>query len=119
MGWTRLQLGRPLLGAVLVVFAWLLLSASLGGLRTFLPWPWEVATRLLTALGSTTCWVDVGSTASRAVLGLTIGTALGVPCGIFLGLHTRWHEVLRVPIDFLRSIPVTALFPVAVLFWGI
>src|SRR5207237_1613716 len=44
---------------------------------------------------------------------------LGVPLGVLIGYFTRVYETFEVPLDFFRSLPVTTLYPLFVLFFGI
>lgn len=114
--WSRLA---PLLGVLGCLALWVLLSVLLGDLRRFLPWPWEVARHLLEALAVRQTWVDIGLTTARAILAFALGAAFGVPAGLLLGLNPKYYDASRVAIDFVRSVPVTALFPVVMLFFGI
>jgi NitT/TauT family transport system permease protein len=105
---------------MLVCFAvWTAVSALLGEQRRFFPWPWQVLAELLRTLVTAECWIDVMGTLSRTVVAFTVGTLLGGPIGILLGYRHSWYEAARVPIDFMRSVPIPALFPVAMLFFGI
>jgi NitT/TauT family transport system permease protein len=66
-----------------------------------------------------TTWQDLGMTLLRTLAAFIIGAAIGAPLGLGLGLQRRIYDVMQVPVDFIRSIPVTALFPVAMIFFGI
>lgn len=83
-----------------------------------IPRPAEIARALweLTASGEMTgpllhtFTTVVLASACALALGLLLGTALGIS-----PLVSRWA---MASVDFLRSIPVVALVPVVVLFWG-
>lgn len=109
----------PLIGVAGCLALWVVLAAALGDLRRFLPWPWVVAQHLAMALATTQCWLDIAMTTARMVVAFAIGAAVGVPAGLLLGLNPKYYDASRVAIDFVRSVPVTALFPVAMLFLGI
>jgi NitT/TauT family transport system permease protein len=115
----RRQQIAPLIGVVLCLTLWVVVAAALGDLRRFLPWPWVVALHLVRTLGTAQCWLDIALTAARTVVAFAIGAVVGVPAGLLLGLNPKYYEASRVAIDFVRSVPVTALFPVAMLFLGI
>ena len=69
--------------------------------------------------GSSSGLKDIGVTLSRIGIGLILGVLVGVPLGLSAGLLGRLFDGLRVGIDFLRSIPQIALFPVFALLFGI
>lgn len=109
----------PLVGVAICLSLWVALTAASGDLRRFLPWPWEVAAHLAQTLTTMRCWLDIALTSARAIVAFAIGAVVGVPLGLLLGLNPRAYEASRVAIDFVRSVPATALFPVAMLFLGI
>lgn len=64
-------------------------------------------------------WEDLSATLYRSLGGLLIALLIGIPCGLFIGSN-RFLKPTGMPlIDFLRSIPVTTLYPVVVLTLGI
>lgn len=119
MGRDRQQQLAPLVGIAVCLGLWVAVAAAIGDLRRFLPWPWEVAVHLGQTLATEQCWLDVALTSARALVAFATGAAVGVPVGLLLGLNPRYYDASRIAIDFVRSVPVTALFPVAMLFLGI
>ena len=61
----------------------------------------------------------LGATSLRVVLGFGIAVVIGVPLGLILGASRRLYHVMSVIIDFLRSVPGTALFPLFLLLFGV
>ena len=57
-------------------------------------------------------------TLKRVVIALLIAIIIAVPCGLFLGSFKKIYESLEWFIDFFRSIPVTAMFPLFLIFFG-
>lgn len=55
----------------------------------------------------------------RIFIAFIISMALGVSLGIFFGLIKKLEEFFEFPIDFFRSLPVTALYPLFMIFFGI
>ncbi len=55
----------------------------------------------------------------RVLSALAIGIFIGVPFGLFFGYFKKIYILFEFIIDFFRSIPVTALFPLFMLFFGI
>lgn len=108
-------------GAVLVVLAlWggATYTGAVSGL--FLPTPGEVASTLYVQLGVTgELWGDIYATLTRTLLGFLIGGVVGVALGIALGMSEKVYAALDFLVDFFRSVPATALFPLFLLFFGI
>lgn len=96
-------------------------SPSAAWARLLFPKPSAVAKAVLRALlpGKGSGLADIGVTLSRIGVGLIVGVFVGIPFGLSAGLLGRLFGGLRVGIDFLRSIPQIALFPVFALLFGI
>jgi NitT/TauT family transport system permease protein len=64
---------------------------------------------------------DLGWTLLRTALGFAIGVAAGVVIGAAMGSWRSAHSLLEFPVDALRSLPATTLFPLFMLFlgWGL
>lgn len=78
-----------------------------------------VGTALLERIQHQRFWEDVCSTVYRAIGGLLIAILVGVPGGLIIGANRLIRPVGIPLVDFLRSIPVTTLYPVFVLTLGI
>lgn len=66
-----------------------------------------------------TLLTDLASTAWRTFVSFAIATFLGIPLGLILGSKEGIRRATSVLIDFFRSLPGTALFPLFLLFFGI
>lgn len=64
---------------------------------------------------STHLWVSL----QRALLGLSIGVAIGVAAALFTGLSKKGEVILDSPMQMLRTIPSLALVPLFILWFGI
>lgn len=64
-------------------------------------------------------WKDVLGTVIRMLAGFSIGSALGVIVGLAMGFSERIYDMLEFIVDFFRSIPATALFPLFMIAFGI
>ena len=62
---------------------------------------------------------DILSTLSRVVSSFLIAVMFGLPLGIALGSSRNVYESFEFTIDFFRSIPATAMFPLFMLVFGI
>lgn len=64
-------------------------------------------------------WSDLGATLLRTVYSFLIAVASGIPIGIVLGSNRVVYQSFEFAIDFFRSTPATALFPLFLLVFGI
>jgi NitT/TauT family transport system permease protein len=62
---------------------------------------------------------DIGETLYRMLSGYFLAAFFGVGCGLLLGSFKTARRMFNSIIDFLRSIPVTALYPIFILVAGI
>jgi len=108
-----------LLGVVTLVLCWQL-AWSTGAVNTvLLPAPAEVGRALLHNLLTGSFWAATAMTLARSVVGFALATFLGIPLGLVVGYFPRVYQTLGTLIDFFRSLPATAMFPVFMLFFGI
>lgn len=111
------------------------LHALLGPLGLFLIW-WLAAEAdlvsdkllpgplpTLESLWTNTLHGDMGrdfvATLYRTSYAFAIATALGVPLGVLLGANDKIYRSFEFLIDFFRSTPATAMFPLFLLIFGI
>ncbi|MEO8165968.1 MAG: ABC transporter permease [Betaproteobacteria bacterium] len=80
--------------------------------------PFAIARWLATCLFEPAVWSDLFASVLRVLIALLISTLIGIPTGMLLGRFRALEQLLRFPIDFGRSIPATALFPLFILFFG-
>lgn len=62
---------------------------------------------------------DVLTTVVRMVVGVGLAGVVGIPLGLALGRYRVIDEAVNYPLDFLRSIPATALIPLFLLLFGV
>lgn len=62
---------------------------------------------------------DVSATLLRLIKSAGIGMMAGTVLGILMGYFRRWERVLVAPMNFLLAIPGTALFPLAMIWFGL
>lgn len=85
---------------------------------TSIPAPSDVLSSLISLTVSGALIVPLLHTLWVVVVGSILAVVLGIALGSALGLSTRVHDWSMASVDFLRTIPVVALLPVAVLAWG-
>ncbi len=62
---------------------------------------------------------DFMGTLNRTLAAFAVAALLGVPVGIVLGSDARIYRAFEFVIDFFRSTPATAMFPLFLLIFGI
>lgn len=108
-----------LIGPLVLVGVWLAIS-HLGLVdRLLLPTPENVLRKLISLFVTGEIWPDLGRTVIRWACGLGIGIVVGVPVGLLMGASPRVYASLEIIVDFFRSIPVTAMFPIFLVFFGL
>lgn len=107
------------LGPVVLIGLWFLISCLGFVDRLLLPTPVHVAQKLVFLFTTGDVWPDLVSTLLRWICGLCLGILVGIPIGLLMGASARIYASLEVIVDFCRSIPVTAMFPIFLVFFGI
>ena len=107
------------LGPLILVAIWYA-AGALGLLNPrLIPPPDAVFTTTWTAITQGTMINDVMQTLGRVVLSFVIAAGIGVPVGIVIGANERVYRSAEFLIDFFRSTPATAMFPLFMLMFGL
>jgi NitT/TauT family transport system permease protein len=113
-------LKRPFwIGPILIFSIWWAAAAGQWISPRLLPDPVSTAMALGSSLLDGTIFSDFIATLGRTLAAFAVAAALGVPMGIVLGSDRRIYESLEFAIDFFRSTPATAMFPLFLLIFGI
>jgi len=80
--------------------------------------PSKILEWLINNIGDNSLWVDIKQTLYRVFVSFLISILIGVPLGMLMGFSKSMEKLLRFPVDFSRSIPATALFPLFLLLFG-
>jgi NitT/TauT family transport system permease protein len=84
----------------------------------FFPGPLETISAFV-QLFPTELWHDILATLLRTLSAFSIAVIVGVPLGLALGKAERVYRSIEPVVDFFRSMPATALFPLFMLIFGI
>lgn len=115
-----LNLWRPFwIGPALVFVVWWLAAAGQWINPKLLPDPVSTLAALGTSIYDGSILGDFFGTLKRTLASFAIAAALGVPVGIVLGSDKRIYSSLEFVVDFFRSTPATAMFPLFLLIFGI
>lgn len=102
-----------------LVSTWCLISALNIVDPIFLPSPWNVVHSLAGGLFLGDLGFHALVTVLRSLAGFFVSGAIGIPLGLLVGRNKSLASATQPTIDFFRSIPATALFPLFLFFFGI
>ncbi len=106
-------------GPAALILIWALVNAT--GLVTarLLPSPLLTGEALASGLWSDGLGWDLWETVRRTLEAFVIAAGAGVPLGIVIGSSVRVYRSIEFIIDFFRSTPATALFPLFMIIFGL
>ncbi len=108
-----------LVGPVLVLALWsFAASAELVSPR-LLPGPGETLAQLFASGFQGTLPADFLATLERTLTAILIAVAIGIPVGVALGASHTVYSSVEFVVDFFRSTPATAMFPLFILIFGL
>jgi len=87
--------------------------------RVLLPSPVETFAALYEGMAGGRLGVDFWRTVERTILSTVIAAAIAIPLGIFLGASERLYRSVEFVIDFFRSTPASAMFPLFLVLFGV
>lgn len=85
----------------------------------FLPSPLAVFDSLIKGLRSGQVTHDLEATVLRSLVGFVLSALIGIPLGLLIGRVQSLANATQPTIDFFRSIPATALFPLFLFLFGL
>lgn len=106
-------------GIISIVILWSVLHYFHLVSALVLPSPTEVVFSFITTYQDILFWQDIFSTIVRTITGFSIGTIAGILIGLLMGYSEKMYDMLEFIVDFFRSIPATALFPLFMIAFGI
>lgn len=117
---TEQLLGRlqPLVGVLLLVLFWELAFEMRLIDPVLLPSPAQSFDAFWRGLQEGSLWADLQRTVIRTAASFAIALVIAVPLGILLGSSDKVYRALEFPIDFFRSTPASALFPLFLILFG-
>lgn len=115
---TRRVLELTLGPALLIAVWWVAFAGELVN-KDLLPSPFDTIADTAVAIANGEMIHDFIQTLIRVGYSIAIATILGVPMGIALGAKDSVYRSLEFVIDFFRSTPATAMFPLFLLLFGL
>lgn len=109
----------PLISISLILLIWWIINV-LGLVNPlFIPKIGHTFSRFFDLLSKASTYNNLWLTSFRALLGLLLAILVGVPAGLILARKKWLFKFFELPIEFFRSVPASALFPLFILFFGI
>ena len=113
-------MNRQILIGILIIFlVWIVVYYSGIVSPALLASPFAAMAKVVTLLLSGDLLEDIRLTGYRWLFGYVGGVVTGIPIGLFMGTSPLVAQLLEFPVDFFRSLPVTSLFPLFLLAFGI
>lgn len=116
---TRVRRALPLLLPLFILLLWQLLTAFGFIDGNIMPKPIEVFRVLVETLRSGELLDNLGISAMRAISGFLIGGGLGFLLGLLNGFWRISEEISDSTIQMVRNIPLFALIPLVIVWFGI
>ncbi|NMG49102.1 ABC transporter permease subunit [Azoarcus communis] len=110
---------RPLIGVVVLLAIWTIMHATRAVDPVLLPSPAEAATAFWTGITEGTLADDFFKTVVRTLWSFAIAVLVAVPLGIVFGASQKFYESIEFAIDFFRSTPASAMFPLFLVIFGV
>ncbi|OGF21539.1 taurine ABC transporter permease [Candidatus Falkowbacteria bacterium RIFOXYB2_FULL_38_15] len=108
-----------IIGPFILIIVWAVISRCQLVDAFFLPGPITTISKLLELIKSGVIIDDLVSTLGRVGLSFVIALIIGLPLGLILGMSEKIYRSVEFIIDFFRSTPATALFPLFLLIFGV
>jgi NitT/TauT family transport system permease protein len=115
----RLEPLLPIVGVVGLIVIWYLAVWYQVVDKVLLPSPTETFKALWTGMAGGRLGFDFWRTVERTTLATLIAAACAIPLGIFLGASERLYHSVEFVVDFFRSTPASAMFPLFLVLFGV
>jgi NitT/TauT family transport system permease protein len=115
----RLEPLLPALGVIALVIFWYFAVWMRVVDPVLLPSPIDTFYAMWTGMKGGKLGSDFLVTVERTVYATLIASAIAIPLGIFLGASERLYRSVEFVIDFFRSTPASAMFPLFLVLFGV
>ena len=106
-------------GPLVLISGWYLLGVTGIMNEIYFPRLEAVVISLWFELQHIETWTHIGFTIYRTLIAFGLASFFGVGLGLVLGIFPKIGKALDYIIDFFRSLPAPALFPVSLLLFGV
>ena len=108
----------PLIGVAVMLALWYLAVRTRVIDPVLLPLPTDTARAAWKGFNGK-LGTDSLITLERTALAIALASAIGIPIGLILGASEKLYRSLEFVVDFFRSTPATAIFPLFLLLFGV
>src|SRR6266436_8240298 len=115
----RLQAFLPVIGVIGLVAFWSLVTWRQWVDPVLLPSPIETFRALWVGMNGGALGFDFVKTVYRTAASIFIAAVIAIPLGIVLGSSEKLYRSLEFVIDFFRSTPASAMFPLFLVLFGV
>jgi NitT/TauT family transport system permease protein len=115
----RLEPLLPMIGVVALIMLWYLAVWLRAVDPVLLPSPTEAFRALWKGMNGGKLGADFLKTVERTTLATLIAAAMAIPLGILLGASEKLYRSVEFVIDFFRSTPASAMFPLFLVVFGV
>ena len=109
----------PVLGVVALIVLWYVAVWAQVVDPVLLPPPTDTFRAMWTGMTKGKLGSDFMHTVERTVYATAIAAVIAIPLRIFLGASEKLYRSLEFVVDFFRSTPATAIFPLFLLLFGV
>jgi ABC-type nitrate/sulfonate/bicarbonate transport system permease component len=109
----------PIIGIVALIAVWYLAVWYRVVDPVLLPSPVDTFRAMWTGLAGGRLGIDFLITVERTTLATLIAAVIAIPLGIVLGSSLRLYRSVEFVIDFFRSTPASAMFPLFLVLFGV
>lgn len=110
---------QPMIGMAILIALWAFFHEIKAIDPVLLPSPGEALGALWHGLTEGTLWKDFSRTIVRTLASFSIALAIAVPLGVLLGSSERVYRSIEFAIEFFRSTPASAMFPLFLVLFGV
>ena len=115
----RLDPYLPIIGVIGLILLWYFAEWAQVVDPVLLPSPTDTFRALWTGMIRGQLSADFWHTVERTILATIIAAAIAIPVGIFLGASERLYRSVEFVVDFFRSTPASAMFPLFLVLFGV
>jgi NitT/TauT family transport system permease protein len=115
----RTAIAISVVSCTFILVVWEVATVLGGADPTFLPSPVNVALTLWEMLKSGDLLTNAGISLMRVWFAFSLSVAMAVPIGMLMGSYRAFGAILEPVVDFVRYLPVPALVPLAIIWFGI
>ena len=109
----------PIFGVVGLIALWYLAVWYRIVDPVLLPSPGDTFQAMYKGMGGGRLGFDFIKTVERTVISTLIAAGVAIPLGIFLGASERLYRSVEFVVDFFRSTPASAMFPLFLVLFGV